>query len=352
MADWHAPMQQTFEYYVVDPGTWRDVRKLDNIKTCSITRDSTVDTLGSASLDVIESVGEDYVRVYLVVVQNGLKERFPLATVLVQTPSSKFNGTVRSVTMDAYTPLIELKENQPPLGYYTPENTNVMEEASRLTNEYTRAPVVEGISDVTLPKDFVSNTNDTWITYISDMAANAKFSFDLDEMGRILFAPKQDTASLQPVWTYNDDNSSILYSDVQLEHDYYGIPNVVEVVYSDANDTYYAVVENNEETSPVSIKNRGRRITKRIENPDIGGIPTQSMVSEYARQALKELSTFEYTVKYSHGYCPVRLGDCVRLNFERIGLTDIKARVISQSIKCEVGCQVTETAVFTKKLWG
>lgn len=351
MPDWHKSMDQTFEYYTIDPGTWREVKRLDNVKSCTITRDSTVDTLGSATIDITESVGESYVRVYLVTVQNGVTEKFPLATLLVQTPSSKFDGKIRSVSMDAYTPLIELKENQPPLGYFTPENTNIMEEASRLANEHARAPVVDGISEVPLYKDFVSNTDDTWLTYLSDMVANAKFTFDLDENGRILFAPKQETASLQPVWIYTDDNASIVYADISLDHDFFGIPNVVEVIYSDANDTYYARVSNDEDGSPISTVNRGREIVQRIENPELDGVPTQNMIDEYAEQALRELSTFEYTVSYSHGYCPVRVGDCVRLNFKSAEIEDVKAKVISQSIKCEPGCKVSEKAVFTMKLW-
>lgn len=351
MADWTASMQQSFEYYTVDPGTWREVKRLDNVTGCTITRDSSAETLGSATIDVSETVGEAYIRIYLVTIQNGVTEKFPLGTYLVQTPSSKFDGKVRTVSMDAYTPLIELKENQPPLGYFTPEDTNIMEEASRLTKEYVRAPVVDGLSEVKMYKDFVSNTSDTWLTYISDMIANAKFTFDLDEMGRILFAPKQDTASLQPVWTYTDDNSSILYTDVDLDHDLYGIPNVVEVIYSDSNSTYYAIRENNEDGSPVSIQNRGRRITTRYNNPDIGGVPTQAMIDEYAEQALRELSTFEYTIKYKHGYNGVRVGDCVRLDLKKAQITNIKAKVISQSISCEPGTPVTETAVFTIKLW-
>lgn len=351
MADWTASMDQSFEYYTVDPGTWRDVKRIDNITGCSITRDLDQESLGSATIDITESVGESYIRVYLVVIQNGVTERFPLATLLVQTPSSSFDGKIRSVSMDAYTPLIELKENQPPLGYFTPESTNIMEEATRLADEHSRAPVVGGMSDIKLYKDFVSNTDDTWLTYLIDMISNAKFRFDLDEMGRILFAPKQDTESLQPVWNYTDDNVSIVYPDVTLEHDYYGIPNVVEVVYSDANDTYYATRSNDEDGSPISTVNRGRRIVKRITNPDIGGVPTQNMVDEYAEQALRELSTFEYTIKYKHGYNGVRLGDCVMLNFTKMGVTDTKARVISQQIDCDQGCPVTETAVFTLKLW-
>lgn len=101
----------------------------------------------------------------------------------------------------------------------------------------------------------------------------------------------------------------------------------------------------------MSTINRGREIIYRENNPDSLGNPTQNQINEYAEMLLKELSTLEYTVSYTHGYCPVRVGDCIRLNYTRAGLTNIKARVVSQTIKCTSGVQVTEKAVFTTKLW-
>ena len=352
MPDWTKSMQRTFEYYVVDPGTWKDTKLLQNVKSCSITRDSEVETLGSATIDVTESVGECYIRVYLVTIQNGVKEKHPLGTFLVQTPSSSFNGRVREVSMDAYTPLLELKENQPPLGYSLLEDENIMSMAYQLCLEHVRAPVVEAKNDTKLYSDFVADPDETWLSFLSALIANAKYSFDLDELGRILFAPKQDTASLQPVWTFNDDNSSILCADISMSHDLYDVPNAVEVVYSNGGISYYAKVVNDDENSPISTVNRGREICRRISNPALTGIPTNYQVQEYAEQLLRELSSLEYTVTYTHGYCPVRLGDCVRLNYTRAGITDIKAKVISQTIKCTPDCQVTEKAVFTTKLWG
>ena len=352
MADWTSSMQQTFEYYMVDPGTWKDTKKLNNIKSCTIERDSDTQTLGSATIDVTESLGECYVRVYLVTIQNGVKEKHPLGTFLVQTPSSSFDGKVRSVSMDAYTPLLELKENPPPIGYSVAEKTNIMDIAYRLCRENARAPVVEAKCEDVLDYDFVSNVDDTWLSFISDLISNAKYSFSLDELGRILFSPKQDTASLQPVWTYDDGNSSILYSDITMNHDLYGIPNVVEVTYTEDSGVYQTRAVNDDPNSPISTVSRGREIVRRITNPNLPGYPTREQIDEYATQVLRELSSIEYSVSYSHGYCPTRLGDCIRLNYERAGITDIKARVVSQSIKCDAGCKVTETAVFTTKLWG
>lgn len=423
MVNWSESMQQTFEYYIVDPNTWKDKEKLTNVKSCTINRDLETETLGSATIDVTESLGECYVRVYLVTIQNGITEKHPLGTFLVQTPSSSHDGKVRTVSMDAYTPLLELKENPPPLGYSILKEANIMDNAYRLTREHARAPVVKTEYSETLFNDFVADTSDTWISFLIDLIANAKYTYMLDEMGRILFSPKQDTASLQPVYTYDDSNSSILYPDISMDHDLYGIPNVVEVVYSVGGDYYCSRVVNDDPNSPTSTVNRGREILHRVTNPEFVGTPTSKtslyykvnydsktgvykktnekiksvengtkvenvltdsgnevyvftktsdltdgttkdevvyycilkesrQIREYAEQLLREISTIEYTISYTHGYCPVRIGDCVRLINSRAGLFDVKAKVISQSIKCEPGCPVTERAVFTAKLWG
>lgn len=352
MPNWAESMQQTFEYYVVDPRTWKETKMLDNVKSCKISRDSNADTLGSATIDVTNSVGECYIRAYLITIQNGIRERYPLGTFLVQTPSSTFDGKVRSVTMDAYTPLLELKEKMPPFGYSILKGQNIMAVAYQIVRENVRAPVVPPACLDKLSGDFVANTDDTWFSFVTDLMSNAKYSFDLDELGRILFSPNQDIASLQPVWTYDDGNSSILYPDISMSHDLYGIPNVVEVVYSKNSDHYYAKVVNDDPNSPTSTINRGREIIYRDTNPSMSGEPNDKIIQERATQLLRSLSTIDYTISYTHGYCPVRVGDCVRLNYSRAGITNVKAKVISQSIKCEPGTPVTEKAVFTAKLWG
>lgn len=351
MPDWTSTMQQTFEYYVVDPGTWRDKYLLDNVKSCSISRDEESTTLGSATIDVIDTVGECYVRVYLITIQNGVREKHPLGTFLVQTPASNHDGKQREVSMDAYTPLLELKEILPPLGYSIFKNSNIMDNAYRLIRENARAPVVKADCDKTLYSDFTANTDDSWLTFTQDLVAMADYKLTLDEMGRILFAVEQDTASLQPVWTYNDDNSSILYPDISMDHDLYGIPNTVEVLYSSGTGYYYGLAVNDDPNSPTSTVSRGRKIVYRVTDPKISGNPTKEYIQDYAERLLRALSTVEYTITYTHGYCPVRLGDCVRLNYSRAGLTNVKAKVTSQTIKCQPGCPVTEKAVFTTKLW-
>lgn len=349
--DWSSSMKQSFKYYVVDPGTWQNGSVLGDVESCTINWDSSDLTLGHATFDCSEVMDECYVRVYLSAVQNGLREDVPLGTFLTQTPSYSFDGKKRKISMDAYTPLVELKASMPPIGYSLFKGENVMAAAYRLCRENMRAPVVGRDIEDRLSSDFVANLDDTWISFITDLIGNAKHSFDLDEMGRVLFAPVQDVASLRPVWVYADDNSSILCPDVEDERDLYGVPNVVEAVYSSGAGYMCSRAVNDDVDSPVSVASRGREVVHRDTNPSLMGSPTQGMLDGYAVQLLRDLSCLEHTVTYSHGYCPVRVGDCVLLDYKRSGLQGVKAKVVSQSIRCETGCQVEETAVYTTQLW-
>lgn len=83
-----------------------------------------------------------------------------------------------------------------------------------------------------------------------------------------------------------------------------------------------------------------------VEHGDI------TSLSIHANGLIQDKSTLEYKVTFKHAYYPVRVGDCVRLNYERAGLENVKVRITSQSIPCDAACQVEETGVFTKQLWG
>ena len=359
MPDWSQSMQQTFEFYKVNAFTWQDTELLKYVKSCSITWDLTAETLGSATFDIDEEIGETYIRVYLITIQNGVREKFELGTFLVQTLPSSFDGKKHKYNCEAYTPLLELKEKYPPLGYFLPkEATNIMNSAFTSARENMRAPVIRAINNKTLFEDYVADPSDTWLETIRNLVTKANYEMSFDSNTRLTFTPKREIESLTPIWTYDDGNSSILYPEVDSEKDLYGIPNVVEIYATSGANVFHSVAENNEVLSPVSIKNRGRKIIHRETDPEImGGIPTnyaegKQYVDDYAERVLKNLSSIENTITYEHGYCPVRVGDCVRINYARAGMSNIRAKVISQTIKCEPGCPVTEKAIYTTKFYG
>lgn len=353
MPDWTRSMKQTYSFYIVDPNTWKDKEKADLIESCTITRDLEADTLGSATIQSDMDFSDKYIRTYLETEQDGIKEKTCLGTHIFQSPSMNYRATRRSSSQDGYTPLIELSENFPPYGYSLRKGDNILTIAKTLITEHGRAPVVETIANETLYDNFISNTSDTWLTFLNDLIRNADYHLGLDPDGTILFEKNQATDALTPIWMFNDDNSSILYPDVSVTRDLYGVPNSVEVVYSSTDQVVplvaYAI--NDSPSSLVSTVNRGRLVTYRDTSPDVVEGINQQQLDEYAKNRLKEMSSLEYTVTYKHGYCPVRLGDCVMLNYKQAGLNNVKAKVIRQTINCESGCTVEETSVFSKQLW-
>lgn len=351
MPDWTKSMKQSFEYYEVDPVTWTDKSLLGYVRSCSITRDIASDTLGNASFEIDSDFTEMYVRVYLITIQNGVRERFPLGTFLLQSPRSKYTDTLKSVEVDAYTPLLELKEQKPPVGYFVPKDTEIIPTAVHLLDENTRCPVGNASNSKTLESDFVSHTNDTWFTFLRDLLSVANHNLDLDEYGRILLKPVSIYTSAGARWTFNNDDVSIIYSDITIDHDLFGVPNVVEIVASNGKETKSHIVVNDDINSPTSTINRGRRIVYRETNPKSIGVITQGSVEAYARRKLEELSTISKTISYTHAYCPVTVGDTIRINNDRYGLNNITAQIISQDIDCVPGTPVSETAIYTEKLW-
>lgn len=353
MIDWTKSMQQSYEFFEVDPGTWGDKKQLNCITNGTINRDIEQVSLGSASFECTDNPGETYIRTYLVANQNENIERIPLGTHIAQSPNKNFDGIISKSSIDAYTSLLELKENYPPIGYtLAKDKTNAMYMAYLLCREHMRAPVQQLEDAYTLKYDYTADPSDKWLDYVSELISIAGYRFTVDGYGKIGFTKQESIEKSDSVWTYTDDNSSILYPEVTLQQDLYGIPNVVEAIYSSGNQTLYSRVVNDAADSPISTVNRGREITHRTTDPSIMGLPNQAKLDEFAMKTLKDMSVLQCTLTYKHGYCPVNIGDCVTLNYKSANIENVKARVISQSISCVPGCPVTETAIFTKKLWG
>lgn len=348
--DWTKSMNQTFDFYLVDPVTWQDKELLTNISSASIEKSLSNTMISSASISIDSELAECYIRIYLRVTQDGDEDRYALGTFMVQTPSVSFDGKVTTTKLTAYSPLIELKDQLPPLGYTIPKTTKIMELVSDLTDELVRAPVVKTSTEDQIVSNFTANTDDSWLTYLSSIMSYAKYSYFLDEFGRILFRPEQRYETLKPIWTFDDSNSSILAPSVSIERDLYGIPNVLEVNATLATGPYTYILYNNDHNCPISIPRRGRKVVKRITNPEIPGTLNESIIQEYAKEELIKLSSIDYTITYTHGYCPVNIGDCVLLDYKKAGLERVKAKVISQSLECATSCQVSETAIYSHSL--
>ena len=369
MIDWTASMKQTYEFYIVNPISGMNVSKLDKVTGATINRDISSDTQVSGSIEYDGELDEAYVRVYLVAEQGDELEKIPLITMLCQTPSVKFNGKRKTTSITGYSPLLELQNVYPPIGYTIPrwrggENTvsiyNLIPEICRsnMRCQVLDMPNPDGDYDISQKIFFepvVSDPQQSWFEFVNQLLKSANYFARVDEFGRIYFSKNHTISKMAPVWTYDSNNSSILSSDISIDRDLYGIPNVVEVIATTTNgstQSFRAV--NNDINSPVSVSSRGREVVLRMINPEkLGKIASDDTIpiQNFAYQQLEEASSLQYSISYKHGYCGVNIGDCVRINYPQAGIINEKAYVVTQKIDCKTGCEVEEKALFTKKLF-
>lgn len=345
--DWTQDFAVTFEFWQVDTGTWGDLRRLMTVTEMRMDWDLSKDTLGSASLECAEELGEVYVRAYLLAEQGSERARECLGTFMAQTSEFAFDGKAGRYSADAYTPLLEMSESMPEIGYTTPADDLILERAVKIARQHTRAPVSSAAGSTAKCGDFVANLGDSWLDFASDLLAVAGYRYMVGPRGEVYVQPVGDAASMRPVHTFRDDEISILCPDLSSESDLYGMPNVVEVVYG--NKVARAV--NDDPDSIISTKRRGREVVKRITNPDLSANPTDEEAQAYAVNELRNLSTRERTIEFSHGYVPnVWLGDCVRVEYKRAGHFE-NVVIQKRAIECKTELLITETATYTERMW-
>lgn len=344
--DWTRSYGVGFEYWVLDKSTFREERELSRVEECEITRDLSDATVESASMTVGELLGEEeYVRCYLLATQDGRTERVCLGTFLAMTPEADMDGKGVERPLELHSPLRELQDDRPPIGYTVRAGTDV---ASALSSIFSRHHVKVGAIDAdgaTVPVDVTASDSDTWLSLGSAVLEAVGMEAVVDPTGTVVFVPEKDADALSESWTFSDDDLSILLPDARLSTDWHEVPNVVEAVVSQAGSHVTARAENASSMSPVSTASRGRTVLYRESNPD--GVVSEEQAQAWAERTLAEKSTARRTLVYSHGYCPVKLGDCTRVVYSRHSL-DVRGRVVRQVLRCSTDLEVEETIEFSQ----
>lgn len=344
MIDWTKPMKQYYRFFQVDPYTLSEVRELTTITTSKVTHDISTQTIFTANLTSTEDLKEIYVRIYLVAEQKNYKERFALATVLLQPSESKYNGKNHEYSFNANSPIQELVDAKTPIGYTIRKSLklNLFETLYELTMENVRSRVIKPEGTKLIEENIVAS-GQPWIETLTKLSGYANRFVDCDSYGNIMFSDIKLNRNLKPVWTFDDGNSSILYPEVTDKMDIYSVPNILTVVYSDAKATRSYTIKNDDPLSKVSTVVRGREITMYDTSPKFNAVPSEVELREYTENKMNELRTITRTISISHGYCEAKSGDCVMLNYESAGIVGVKARINRQIIECKTGCKVQST---------
>lgn len=335
-------MATTYRYCEVDPETWVDRSVIEDVKEAEITYDSTLATKGTMTMKAACDVGETYIRAYLI---RDKAAPVAIGTFLAQTSKSKHDGRTKLYDIEAYTPLHELAETYPPIGYFIPANTRIATKAAQMAAANCRAPITPFPDSGAKSDPCVAATDETWLDFISEVLSQDSKWLLPDYDGSIVIASERDAESMQPVFEFNDGNASIVQADIEEVRDLYKVPNKVHVI-ADNGKQYIATNENDD--TLLSYNNRGRWVEVRITDPKLPEGFTDEQLKNYTERELAKRSLVEHEVTFTHEWVPnLHIGDCVRIDFKRAG-KNAKAVIESMTLKCDKDALVKTKVIYTE----
>lgn len=345
-------MKRTYEYYLVDPSTWLDVRRVYGVTGGSATWDLDDELGGSATfrLDASEDLDDEYLRVYMVVEQDGARERIPVGTWLLECPEDQFDGTRSSVEAKGYPPLKELADCIMPPGY--PCAGDAALRAAEVMESKSRLKVLAPASSERLDGVYKAGDEESALEFCRAMLAAASLRMLVDRMGRVTFAPVRDAAAMKPAWTFRDDDESVLLPEMSHRSGLRDVHNVARVVYSTVEGCIVGEAVNDDGSSPASLQRRGREVTLVETSPDLPENPTPSQVNALAEKLLREDSAYLNEFSFSHAFVPeVAVGCAVDLDYTRAkkkAIALVSAQAMEFDEAATVGCRATST----EQVWG
>lgn len=168
--------------------------------------------------------------------------------------------------------------------------TNYISAIKSLLSTCGIALVRETATDETLRMDREDwGTGTDYLTIINTLLDEINYNeLHFDENGFAVLEPESTFTSANIKRTYNyDTTESLMLEETSTEFDIFNAPNVFIVVCSNPDDhePMKAVKENNNPSSPLSIMNRGRRISKVYS---VSNIASQDALEEYAALLCQE----------------------------------------------------------------
>lgn len=344
--DWSRGMRQSFELVEVDADTWTEGAEHGELVSATVTYEDE-GQLCSAELESDEQFSTGYYRLYIVAEQDGEAERVPVATVLCESDTLSSDGKHATYDATGYSPLKELDDTAPRIGWAVGSGTSVMSAVKAVLSEHCRAPKSYAVSSTATCESYVAEEDDSWLDVVEDLLAQVSAHLEVDGWGRVLVVPDADSSALSPAVTWTDSpddgEASVSLPDLEVDFDRADVPNRYEAVLSGDSSFIVAAAQNDDPASEVSTVSRGRVVLERDTSPDVDDGCTQGQLEQYALDMLAEATQQTVTYTYQRGFWPgVHVGTCVELVRELAGVTATGV-VCKQVVSCETGCTVEET---------
>lgn len=316
----------------VDPKTWADAGEI-SIVSGTVTKNAKSNLVVSADITVKDEIDtEEWVRVYMIAEQGGTKERVPLFTGIVSSPTRSINGNSETRKLDCYSVLKVANDILLPLGWFAPARTNGGELIKILLSDLPCPVELDGGSP-NIISSFVAGNNDTKLSVAQEIAKAINWQIKVNGDGSVRICPMPLTIA----GTFNNVDNDIIEMSVNDNRDNFSVPNVLRVTLSGSA----ATARDDDPDSIFSTVNRGREIWQQ-ENAKLAA---GESLGEYAVRRLKELQNPARKLNYNRRFQPdVDLNDLVSIIYPKQNIGDV-FRVNSQTIEMSHGARVKEEAI-------
>lgn len=341
MIDWTKGYHADFELVGLKVADMRERAIEGKLLGGNITRNYNTQIKESAQLDTLNYAADsnDVLRIYYIVQQGKNRERIPLGTFLVETPTQTRYGSHSTTRVDCYS-MLHLPASYE-YGKVTTINRgrNTLEAATKYLHTAGISGSMRTISGsnshkLTAARTYEKNTN--CLTIANDLLSVINYAgASVDGLGRVHLKPYVSPSGKSPVVTFGKD---MIYSlEIIDSEDWYDTPNLYAVVCTNQDRTLYAAAQNWDENSRTSIINRGRIISKIEEVQDIS---SQTALNALAKRKLDEAGD-PRKITIEHPFNPaVNIGEVVAIDTEGL---QAKGVVQEMRMTLEAGIITTTT---------
>ena len=332
MIDYNNGISATYYASRVNAQTWTDAGEI-SIISGTVTKKTGSDLVESADITVNEDIGtEEWVRIYMIAEQGGSKERVPLFTGIVSSPSRNISGSTETRKLDCYSVLKVAADILLPIGWFAPARTNGGELIRILLSDLP-CPVELDEGSPYIISSFVAGNNDSKLSVAQEIAEAINWQIKVRGDGSVRICPKPLTIS----GTFDNIENDIIETSVTDNRDIFSVPNVLRVTLGGSA----ATARDDDPDSIYSTVNRGREIWAQEDAKLAAG----ESLGEFAIRRLKELQNPSRKLDYTRRFQPdVDVNDLVSIVYPKQSIGDV-FRITSQTITLSHGAKVKEEVI-------
>lgn len=331
MIDWSKGYSSDYYMTTVDPVTWRDGTRI-NLTGGSIKREI-ADLMESATIDCESGPQfiEKWVRVYLDVNQNGIRDHIALFTGLATSPSSNIEGRFVSNSLECYSVLKPASDIYLLRGWYAQAGLSGGSVIKDLLS-VVPAPIKMEENSPVLKSNIIAEDGETRLSMVEYILDVIDWIMQIEGDGTINIKPRnQDVAA-----TYDAIDFDVIENQVQITEDWFNCPNVFMAI----SDDLTAIARDDSPDSIFSTVNRGREVWVQESGCDLA----DETIEQYAKRRLKQEQNIFKDISYDRRFVPnVYPGDIVRIKYPEQGLDGLFT-IQSQSIEISHSARTSEEA--------